>query len=44
MFICGAPLETKAGSENLKVDLAKAKQLLKEGGYAGERIVLMDSH
>jgi peptide/nickel transport system substrate-binding protein len=42
MFICGAPLETKAGSENLKVDLAKAKQLLKEGGYTGERIVLMD--
>jgi len=42
MFICGAPLETKAGAEDLKVDLAKAKQLLKEGGYTGERIVLMD--
>ncbi len=42
MFICGAPLESKAGSEGLKVDLNKAKQLLKEGGYNGERIVLMD--
>ena len=29
MFICGAPLETRAGSEELKVDLTKAKQLLK---------------
>jgi peptide/nickel transport system substrate-binding protein len=42
MFICGAPLETKAGAEDLKVDLNKAKQLLKEGGYTGERIVLLD--
>ena len=31
MFICGAPLETTAGAENLKVDLIKAKQLLKDG-------------
>jgi peptide/nickel transport system substrate-binding protein len=42
-FVCGTPFESDAGSDaTLKQDLAKAKQLLQEGGYDGRPIVLMD--
>ena len=41
-FICGTPNETQIGTEALKaVNLDKAKQLLKEAGYKGEKIILM---
>jgi peptide/nickel transport system substrate-binding protein len=39
-FICGTPLATDAGAP-AKPDLDKAKQLLKEGGYDGSPIVVM---
>jgi peptide/nickel transport system substrate-binding protein len=42
-FICGTPLATEVGDGPLMTqDLEKAKQLLKEGGYNGETLVLMD--
>ncbi|MEE8554335.1 MAG: ABC transporter substrate-binding protein, partial [bacterium] len=42
-FMCGAPLESEVGSEPLmNQDLDKARQLMKEAGYKGETIVLMD--
>jgi len=41
-FICGGPNETDAGAEPFrKADVAKAKQLLAEGGYKGEKVVLL---
>jgi peptide/nickel transport system substrate-binding protein len=44
MFICGTPLESTAGLEGvLNGDSAKAAQLLKEAGYDGTPIVLMQS-
>jgi peptide/nickel transport system substrate-binding protein len=42
-FMCGAPFETDVGSEPLmKQDFNKAQQLMKEAGYNGEPVVLMD--
>jgi peptide/nickel transport system substrate-binding protein len=44
MFICGTPLETMAGmDEVLNANSAKAAELLKEAGYDGTPIVLMQS-
>ncbi|MFA7665764.1 MAG: ABC transporter substrate-binding protein [Burkholderiaceae bacterium] len=42
-FTCGTPLANDAGAEVLsgKGDLAKARQLVKESGYKGEKVVLM---
>jgi len=42
-FPCGTPLASDAGNGALagKRDLDKAKALIKEAGYAGERIVVM---
>lgn len=41
-FICGGPNETSAGAEPYrKTDLTKAKQLLAESGYKGEKVVLL---
>ena len=41
-FMCGTPLETKAGTAGLeKPDLEKAKALLKELGYDGRPVVFM---
>jgi peptide/nickel transport system substrate-binding protein len=44
-FTCGTPMESKAGSEALsgKRDFDKAKRLIKEAGYKGEKIVVMDA-
>ena len=41
-FICGSPNETDAGAEPYrKADVAKAKKLLAESGYKGEKVVLL---
>ncbi len=42
-FTCGTPMANTAGSEALtgKRDLEKAKALVKESGYKGEKIILM---
>ena len=41
-FICGSPNETAAGADPFrKPDLAKAKQLLAEAGYKGEKVVVL---
>jgi peptide/nickel transport system substrate-binding protein len=41
-FICGGPNQTEAGAEPFrKADLAKAKQLLAEAGYKGEKVVVL---
>lgn len=44
LFWCGTPVATNAGGGErlLTKDLEKAKALMKESGYAGERVVLMD--
>jgi peptide/nickel transport system substrate-binding protein len=44
LFGCGGPLETEAGADDLLhgPNLAKAKALIAESGYNGEKIVLMD--
>jgi len=42
LFLCGGPNQTDAGAEPYRtVDVAKAKQLLAESGYKGEKIVLL---
>jgi peptide/nickel transport system substrate-binding protein len=45
LFVCGAPLETTAGADVLLKgpDITRAKQLIEEAGYKGERIVLMSA-
>lgn len=41
-FICGSPNDTAAGSQAwAKPDLAKAKALLAESGYKGEKVVVL---
>jgi peptide/nickel transport system substrate-binding protein len=44
VYPCGSPMASDAGAEALKGprDLAKAKQLIEEAGYYGERVVLLD--
>jgi len=43
-YSCGGPMASEAGAEPLKAprNLAKAKQLIAEAGYKGERVVLLD--
>jgi peptide/nickel transport system substrate-binding protein len=43
-YSCGGPMAGEAGAGPLKGprDLAKAKELIKEAGYQGEKVVLMD--
>ena len=42
-FVCGTPLESDVGTEALmKQDFEKARQLMKEAGYKGEPIIVMD--
>jgi len=44
MFVCGTPLASNKGMDGLlESNFAKAKALLKEGGYDGTPIVLMHS-
>jgi peptide/nickel transport system substrate-binding protein len=41
-FICGGPNDTSAGAEPFRTpDIAKAKALLAESGYKGEKVVLL---
>lgn len=44
-FTCGTPLANTAGSEVLtgKRDLEKAKALVKESGYKGEKAIILDA-
>lgn len=42
MFVCGSPYATDAGAPEA-VDIEKAKQLLKEGGYNGEKVVILQA-
>ena len=44
-FTCGTPLSSEVGAEPLKGkrDLDKAKQLIKEAGYKGEKIVIISA-
>ena len=37
-YVCGGPYGTTVGAENLGPDLEKAKQLLAEAGYKGEKL------
>ena len=42
-FVCGSPNETMIGTEKFqKYEPERIKALFKEGGYAGEKIVLLD--
>jgi peptide/nickel transport system substrate-binding protein len=45
MFGCGTPLETTAGADELMhaPNRERAKALIKEAGYNGEKIVLLDA-
>jgi peptide/nickel transport system substrate-binding protein len=44
-FVCGSPNETEAGSQPYqKQDLARAKTLLAESGYKGEKVTLINTH
>ena len=45
LFGCGTPFETDAGADALLngPNLAKAKQLIQEAGYKGEKIVLLSA-
>lgn len=41
-FLCGGPNESTAGSEPFRsADVAKAKQMLADAGYKGEKVVLL---
>src|SRR5438552_1881630 len=44
-FTCGTPLSSETGAEPLKGkrDFAKASQLVKESGYKGEKVVIIDA-
>src|SRR4051794_32541526 len=44
-FTCGTPLASEVGAEPLKGkrDFEKAKQLIKEAGYKGEKIVIISA-
>jgi peptide/nickel transport system substrate-binding protein len=44
-FVCGSPNGTEAGSDGMRrQNIEKAKQLLAESGYKGEKIVLLSTH
>jgi peptide/nickel transport system substrate-binding protein len=45
MYACGTPMSTDAGTEIIKGkrDIAKAKALLEEAGYHGEKVVVLSA-
>ena len=45
LFICGTPLASEAGADELLhgPNVGKAKELVKEAGYKGEKVVLLDA-
>ncbi len=43
-FLCGSPLESDAGARGMReADIAKAKAILAEAGYKGEKVVFMNA-
>ncbi len=42
-FICGTPFGTEAGAEDLKMDLAKARQMFIDAGYKGEKLLFIST-
>ncbi len=43
-FLCGSPLESDAGARGMRTaDIAKAKELLKQAGYDGRKVVFMNA-
>jgi peptide/nickel transport system substrate-binding protein len=43
-FICGSPNGTEAGTEGLHQDFAKARELMAEAGYKGEKLTFVTTH
>lgn len=43
-FTCGGPYESLAGAEDFRFDPARARALLTEAGYKGEKLVFIASH
>ncbi|HMK81923.1 MAG TPA: ABC transporter substrate-binding protein [Xanthobacteraceae bacterium] len=41
VFPCGTPFGREIGADAMRGDLEAAKRLLKEGGYAGEKVVIL---
>jgi peptide/nickel transport system substrate-binding protein len=42
LFPCGTPFGTEIGAPEMKGDLAAGKQMLKDAGYAGEKVVIIN--
>ena len=43
-FVCGGPYGTEAGAEGFHQDFARARALLADAGYKGEKLVFIASH
>jgi peptide/nickel transport system substrate-binding protein len=43
-FICGSPYGIEAGAEGFHQDFARARALLAEAGYKGEKLIFIGSH
>jgi peptide/nickel transport system substrate-binding protein len=43
-FVCGSPNGIDAGAEAFQQDFAKARELLAEAGYKGEKLIFIASH
>jgi len=41
VFPCGTPLGRQLSADAMRADLDAARQLLKEGGYSGEKVVIL---
>ena len=42
LFPCGTPLGTEIGTADMKGDLEAGKRMLKEAGYAGQKVVIIN--
>ena len=42
-FPCGTPMSTGAGGEAMVADLGRARAMLRESGYAGEKVVIISA-
>ena len=43
-YVCGGPYGTTAGTEDFHQDFAKARALLAEAGYHGEKLIFPSTH